>query len=223
MNREELIAELQRVAKVLERDSVSVRDFQRHGHISVDAVKGKFGSWNKAVAAAGLAVVLWGRSPATNEKITDEELRSEFMRVHSSLNRVPTKYEIAERSKFNPRTYKRRFGNWRDVVSRCLGSEGAEPPREDARNKKALNAVVVSERAESRVPASGRPGRFFGPPLNFRELRHEPVNEQGVVLLFGMVARELGFLVDAVGTGYPDCRAKRQARGAYYTEVDIEF
>lgn len=38
-----------------------------------------------------------------------------------------------------------------------------------------------------------------------------------------MVTRELGFLVDAVGAGFPDCRAKRRTKGGYYTEVDIKF
>jgi len=37
-------------------------------------------------------------------------------------------------------------------------------------------------------------------------LRHEPVNEQGVVLLFGMVAKQLGFLVEAVQKGFPTAR-----------------
>jgi len=32
------------------------------------------------------------------------------------------------------------------------------------------------------------------------------VNEQGVVFLFGMIAKELGYMVEAVQTGYPDLR-----------------
>src|SRR3990172_1170257 len=49
-----------------------------------------------------------------------------------------------------------------------------------------------------------------GNPLDFRGLRHEPVNEEGVVLLFGIVGRELGYLAEAVQEGFPDCEAKRQ-------------
>jgi len=66
--------------------------------------------------------------------------------------------------------------------------------------------------------------REFGAPLDFRELRHEPVNEQGVVFLFGMVARELGFVVESVQTGFPDCTAKRRrAKTGRYVRVDVEF
>jgi hypothetical protein len=49
------------------------------------------------------------------------------------------------------------------------------------------------------------------------------VNEQGVVFLFGMVARELGYLVEAVQTGYPDCEAKRQIGPGKWQRVRIEF
>jgi hypothetical protein len=63
----------------------------------------------------------------------------------------------------------------------------------------------------------------YGNPIDFRGLRHEPVNEQGVVFLFGMVAKELGYMVEAVQTGYPDCEAKRQVAGGRWQRVRIEF
>jgi len=63
----------------------------------------------------------------------------------------------------------------------------------------------------------------YGNPMDFRGLRHEPVNEQGVVLLFGMVAKELGFMVEAVQTGFPDCEAKRQVGPERWQRVHIEF
>lgn len=63
----------------------------------------------------------------------------------------------------------------------------------------------------------------YGNPINFRGLRHEPVNEQGVVFLFGMVAKELGYMVEAVQVGFPDCEAKRQVEGGRWQSVKIEF
>jgi hypothetical protein len=49
------------------------------------------------------------------------------------------------------------------------------------------------------------------------------VNEQGVVFLFGVVARELGYLVEAVQSGFPDCEAKRQVAAGKWQRVRIEF
>jgi hypothetical protein len=63
----------------------------------------------------------------------------------------------------------------------------------------------------------------YGNPIDFRGLRHEPVNEDGVIFLFGMVADELGYLVEAVQAGFPDCEAKRQIDTGKWQRVRIEF
>jgi hypothetical protein len=63
----------------------------------------------------------------------------------------------------------------------------------------------------------------YGDPIDFRGLRHAPVNEQGVVFLFGMVAHKLGFLVESVQGPYPDCEGKRQIRAGKWEKVRIEF
>jgi hypothetical protein len=64
---------------------------------------------------------------------------------------------------------------------------------------------------------------IVGEPINFRGLTYAPVNEQGVVLLFGMLAKELGFHVQLVRQGYPDCKAVRFLGDGRYEEVNIEF
>ena len=68
-------------------------------------------------------------------------------------------------------------------------------------------------------------GVVFGAPINFRGLRHAPINEQGVVYLFGMVSSELGLIVGAVQAAYPDCEAKRcvDTRQNRWQRVRIEF
>jgi len=65
----------------------------------------------------------------------------------------------------------------------------------------------------------------YGTPIDFRGLRHAPLNEQGVVYLFALVAREIGFTVEAIGTSFPDCEAKRRIdrKGERWQRVRIEF
>jgi hypothetical protein len=53
--------------------------------------------------------------------------------------------------------------------------------------------------------------------------RHEPVNEQGVILLFGMVAKDLGYTIESVQNEFPDCEAKRQLGPNRWQRVNIEF
>lgn len=49
------------------------------------------------------------------------------------------------------------------------------------------------------------------------------MNENGVIFLFGIVARELGYSVEAVQAGFPDCEAKRQISAGKWQRVRIEF
>jgi hypothetical protein len=63
----------------------------------------------------------------------------------------------------------------------------------------------------------------YGDPIDFRGLRHAPADIGGVIFLFGMVARELGFNVEAMSSGFPRCEAKRQLAPGKWTRLRIEF
>ncbi len=82
--------------------------------------------------------------------------------------------------------------------------------------------VAVSSKASAWAKLDGIE---YGAPINFRGLRHAPINEQGVVYLFGMVSNELGLIVEAVQTGFPDCEAKRcvNRRENRWQRVRVEF
>jgi hypothetical protein len=70
-----------------------------------------------------------------------------------------------------------------------------------------------------------KPPQLFGQPIDFRGLRHAPINEQGVVYLFGMVSRELGFSVEALQQGFPDCEGKylHDKNRELWAKARIEF
>ncbi len=216
MKREEVIAELQRVANLLGKQNLAQREFTQHGRVSLSSVRGKFGSWRKAIDAAGLETGLH-RYP----KLSDDQLAAEFRRVYELLGKVPTESEFAANGHFSIMLYLDRFGRWSKAVQRYTSVLFPNTPQ--AKPNDLVSAVHTKPLVEKAQALSGVGGRrVFGSPLNFRELRHEPVNEQGVVLLFGMVARDLGFLVEAVAAAYPDCSAKRKVKGGYIA-VNIEF
>ena len=48
-----------------------------------------------------------------------------------------------------------------------------------------------------------------GDLTNFRGLVHSPINEQGVVLLFGKIAQDLNMYAEEIKTGFPDCIGRR--------------
>jgi predicted transport protein len=64
---------------------------------------------------------------------------------------------------------------------------------------------------------------IVGELINFRGLVYAPINEQGVVFLFGKVAHEFGMYVELIRTGYPDCIAKRFIGRGRWEEIKIEF
>jgi hypothetical protein len=68
------------------------------------------------------------------------------------------------------------------------------------------------------------PGRpVYGAPLLLPGLAHEPVNEAGVVYVFGMVAHRLGFVVERMQSSFPDCEAMREVQPGRWQRVRIEF
>lgn len=138
------------------------------------------------------------------------------------------------RSGISRSTISRRFGGLEGTISRFREwlevNEPASPLVEAIRTKSRYEIPAPPEPGGVGSPARPRAwpvrtGLEFGPPLSFRGLRHAPINEQGVVFLFGMVAYELGFIVEAVNAAFPDCHAKRfvEGRRDRMQSVRVEF
>ena len=53
-------------------------------------------------------------------------------------------------------------------------------------------------------------GPTYGPPMWPGPLAYAPVNEMGVVFLFGWMAPQLGYVVHRLQPEFPDCEAMRQ-------------
>lgn len=64
---------------------------------------------------------------------------------------------------------------------------------------------------------------IYGAPLDCGALRHAPLNEQGVVFLFAIMAERLGFAVEAIKNTFPDCEGKRRMKSGAWERVRIEF
>ncbi len=49
---------------------------------------------------------------------------------------------------------------------------------------------------------------IVGQIINFRGLVYSPINEQGVVFLFGRVLEDLNLYIEEIRIKYPDCVAR---------------
>ena len=86
----------------------------------------------------------------------------------------------------------------------------------------AQGVTIASAQTIARITPLSMPS-VYGDPIEFRSVRHAPVDIGGVIFLFGMVARELGFNVEAMSSGFPRCEAKRQIAPGKWARLRIDF
>lgn len=111
ISRADLIAALLSLAADLD-GTPTRKQMNDRGQYSAQPYYSEFGSWNAALAAAGLD---------TNHRndIPDSELQQEMRRVADDLGRSPTFEEMADRGQFDPATYVRRWGSWLAAREAC--------------------------------------------------------------------------------------------------------
>jgi hypothetical protein len=211
---------------------ISRADFERISGISQYHIYRAFpdGGWSEVKKLAGLE-----RHARDNEMLSDDKLLDEFNRIASDLGRIPTWAQFAARASISADVIRRRFGGLQGTLKHFrIWLEEHDPtspllPQLQAESRHEIppppqpNIEGIS--SQSKPEWQKLDGPTFGQPINFRGLRHAPINEQGVVFLFGMVSYELGFIVEAIHAAYPDCEAKRcvDQRQQRWQRVRIEF
>ena len=109
-----LVEELQRLARILGKDTLSRKDIDQHGKMSSAVVLKRFGSLRQALQAAGLR-------PTRFMKASEEELLDLLEEVWvASLERFGRRPERADLktlgSPVSGDTILRRFGSWRKAL-----------------------------------------------------------------------------------------------------------
>jgi len=111
---EELIADLKRVAKELQK-SPTYDEYNEQGKYNSSTLWRRFGNWFKVLEIAGLSK---NRSPLNIDK---EELLRNLEEVWIKLGRQPHYKEFHKPlSKFSSGTYARRFGSWRKALEQFV-------------------------------------------------------------------------------------------------------
>jgi hypothetical protein len=211
----------------------SKAEFIAHSGISPYFVLQWFRSWSDAVRAAGV------RPYTLNARIESNAMLEDWGQAARRNRGNLPRHIYLRQGKYNPCTLAKRFGGWRrvpeafrhfakskrkwaDVVPLLPKDVPRAPAPKDA-HWPAIDKPVCTILLKKTRHAPLKDRATCGNPMDFRGLRHEPVNEQGVVLLFGMLARELGYVIETVQMGFPDCEAKRQIGPDRWQRVNIEF
>ncbi|MCF6155228.1 MAG: hypothetical protein E3K36_08235 [Candidatus Brocadia sp.] len=209
-----LLNELKRVAKLIGKDILTQKDFSQHSKTNHSTIVKRFGSWNSALERAGLHV---GRKA----NISTEDLFSEIEKVWNRLGRRPQYREMERFGKFSLKPYENRFGSWIKAVEKFVKwKEDKRPIVEKELNTISPEILIDTVKERKKVKKVE-----YGEPIDFLGLRHAPLNEQGVVYLFSILSRKLGFIIEAVRTDFPDCEGKREIPGkpGRWERVSIEF
>lgn len=236
-SKDEILDAIRRTANELGK-SPSRPQFIGHTGISEYQVLKHFPSgWNSAVEAAGL------EPDTSNIRIADDALLQDWGKLVRQLRQIPTRIQYSHHGDFSPGVFERHFGPWSRVPDKFREFAEGNPEwndvlallpvqRPDVKLMETNQDISEMSQEPAMDPLSSPTSKkytklndrpVYGNHIDFRGLRHEPVNENGVIFLFGIVARELGYSVEAVQAGFPDCEAKRQIDPGKWQRVRIEF
>jgi len=103
---EDLLADLRATAAGFGKATIGLKDYRRLGKYDDSTATKRFGSWNKALIAAGL--------PVLNEvDISDERLFENILVLWQYFGRQPRRSDLAQNpSIISQSPYSRRFGSW---------------------------------------------------------------------------------------------------------------
>ncbi|MBL8874823.1 MAG: hypothetical protein JNM86_03395 [Phycisphaerae bacterium] len=244
--RQQIIRAIRELAKNLGRVPRKV-EFHAQTGIREHALQRACTNWNEAVKAAGFAP--YHVKPASDEQLFEDwggvvrKLGRQPKR--DEYNKLGRFSPYLWKKRFVSWKGAARlfcgFGKgkpeWNDVVE-ILERKGTDDEAAALLlGKERPNAASAVLLADSRVEPfrlrgawrksekgwTGRGTIAYGDPIDFRRLRNAPVNENGVILLFGMIASEMGLMIEAVQPGFPDCEAMYQCEDGKWRRVRIEF
>ncbi len=231
--RRELVEKAKAIAAKLGTERLTLSQFKQHTGISAMSVHRLFDGWRELCREAGLA------PPIENMRVGDDELFGAMRDAFLKLGGIAPQLRFERQFKYSIGILYGRNWNWPDALAafrRWAEKHAPDFPYLAALPKQAPARAAPPPPAAPPAPAAEPKGaapapsaaraaapRPLGDPVNYGGIAHAPVNEQGVVFAFGVVAERLGFAVEAVTTGFPDCEAKRRVGQGRWARVRIEF
>jgi hypothetical protein len=159
---EELLADLRRVAEAISQSTVSQKQYRRFGKHDRMTLASRFGSWKRALEAAGLGV-------SRMAGISDEILFENILRLWQHYGRQPRRSELASSpSSISQSAYWRRFGSWTIALERFVEFANAA----ETEPQEASETIALVDPPANIEPALST--RRAGPDL-------QPQNETGSV------------------------------------------
>ena len=206
----------------------SLPKLTRESNLSRRAIRKYFGSYARALSECNLT------RTGAGYKVEMEDLFRDWAGIVRQIGKLPSVAEYESLSQYSPTPLMARFGVW-SHVPRCMReyreAQGGAEEWSDVLERIGEQQKEEAEKARLTGTANG-PWResamlvnqpIYGPLMRPYPLAHGPVNEAGVLFLFGVMAEQLGYVVTRIQTEYPDCEAMRRIAGNRWQRIRIEF
>ena len=223
--KEEIIAAIQACATKLGHVP-SQEELKRETGIHGKVFARHFGNYTKALRASGFE----GRGAGFT--LGMEELFHEWAGIVRKIGEVPSAAEYVLHSQHSLTPLRKRFRYWNDVPAGMVQyviENGMEEQWGDVlevarkyRREGRTGGWRRTPKALSSNPRILTDRPVYGEPFLRSALSFAPVNEMGVVFLFGAMAGKLGFIVTWIGTAYPDVEAFREVAPGRWQRVRVE-
>ena len=231
----------------------TVRELRRMTGIHGFEVRKVFGTVGAALKAAGLEAKGLGYVASTEELLLEwaalarkvgklPTMRDLDESGGHSTSPYLVRFRLWTRVGFCFRRFAEEKGiaaEWRDVLEMVRKAdrtqelqETASQPASGREGSKALNETELQRAKaldETQIGRGWKGARvrndrpIYGAPLPLDGLAHEPVNEAGVMFVFGMVAARLGLQVLRIQSEFPDCEAMQEVGPGKRQRVRIEL
>ena len=192
-------------------------------------IRKSFGTYGRTLKACGL------ERAGSGYPLNHRTMFEGWAGTARELAKIPTAYEYEDHTKLHARTLARWCGRgWKNVPG-CL-LEYMRKQNLEAEWKDVQEVILEHLKSpdRSRGPKSEvcRPlpaplimldKPMYGGPMMSSPLAFAPINELGVVFLFGAVAMRMGFVVTRLQPGFPDCEALRRVDRDRWQLKRIEF
>ncbi|HEY2361272.1 MAG TPA: hypothetical protein VGK36_09160 [Candidatus Angelobacter sp.] len=246
---EDLLADWKRVAERLGKRP-SRAEYVREGKYSAGALTVRFGSWSGILTAKDAKSAKKTRISRefTRKTRIDSRLNGSGVRetqrsnsdelVLRNFDRVPlaavpsplvgmrkvteSVAQMVVNTLMGSGYWPLAVGSWPEKNSNIYhGDSETRRTAEDDSRESTRRTRIESDWLALRGVDKSKP--VMGEPFDRSPMTNAPVNELGVMVLFGMVAARLGLQVESVQGKFPDCIAKRQVAPGKWQHLRIEF
>jgi 5-methylcytosine-specific restriction endonuclease McrA len=154
ISEQEILEDLRRAAKILNKRSVSSSEYRIHGSFADSTVKDRFGSWNKGILTAGLKICDYGKIPLL-------ELLINLENVWNALGRIPQKRDMHRpQSAHSACAYRNNFGSWSKAVKELKKFVKDKEKyieqlnMKQAKQNQKLNRSILSKKAKKNIDSN---------------------------------------------------------------------